>query len=150
MTDEKKKYSVGLTEIIMAVLALLYTIGIRAWFPVCAAMSDSVMACHWAGQTLKAISILLLALAVVHIIIRDENMKLGMDISLLGTGLITMLIPGHIINICRSAEMACRGATLPWTIAFGIVWILVILADILFFRARLTKQRHQRPQRSDR
>ena len=148
MIVDKKNLRIGIPEMVMTALTLLYVIGIRTWFPVCAVMSDTVMPCHWAGEALKALSVLMLVLSAVHMLIPDQKMKLGMDIPLIGIDLLTVFLPGHVIRICAGAEMTCRSTTHPWTVAFCVVWVLAILADGLLIYSNMTKQRHQRPQRS--
>ena len=143
MTVNKDKINISIPEALLAAAALLYLIGIRGWFPVCE-VTDTVMACHWAGETLKGISILYFILTLIHIVMPSEQMKLGMDAALIGLSLLTVFIPGHIINICGMPGMACRRTTSPWTVAFSVIWILLILADILVCCNQISKKKHQR------
>ena len=146
MIVNTKKCSFGVTDLLMISASVLFAAGIRLWFPVCAAMPESmtVMSCHWAGETLKAVSLLLAALSAAHVFVPDAKVKAGMDIALAGLSVLTALIPGHVIGICAGAEMACRSHTLPWTLVFGAAILLLSLVDLFFYLTRASSQKHRR------
>lgn len=144
MIVNKDKIKFGISEILSVVLSVLFLIGIKIWFPVCEPMESGFMSCHWAGEVLKAISVLLFILSVIHIFIPDENIKLGLDIGLCGIDVFAFCVPGNIISLCKMAEMNCRSNTAFWTKIFMILFILISVTDILFYLFRQSEKRHKR------
>ena len=144
MLVNKDKCRVSITEILMLVISIVYLIGIRAWFAVCPVMSEMIMACHWAGEMLKAMSILLLVIVIVHIVIWDPKVKLGVDIPLIGIGILDIFIPGGIINLCQSTDMACQSAAKPWTIVFSAALLVVTVIDVILYASRISGDKHHR------
>lgn len=140
---KKQKYKLSIMDPILLIANILYLIGIRYWFPTCAVSGDTIMACHWAGQMLKAVSILLTVLAVVHFL-PDQKIKAGIDISLIGIYVMTMLIPGRIINLCVKEGMACRAKTLSMTMVFCVLMLVLTLVDAFLCLSKEADSRHRR------
>lgn len=118
-------------------------IGLRLWFPVCNAMEDKIMSCHWAGEALWAVSILLLILAVLHVFLPDRGIKTGIDLSIIMISIFAMRVPGGIINICKDDSMHCH-KTLLWTCVFGAVISILSLLDVIFWASKASKEKHKR------
>ena len=144
MILNRSTLKISATELIVGVLSLLYLIGIRVWFPVCPVMSEMIMSCHWAGAMLKALSVLLFVLSVVHMLVPDWKIQLGMDLAMLGAAALTACVPGGVIRLCADAGMACRHNTQPWNLAFCAAMLLALLADLFFLRARIAQDAHRR------
>ena len=144
MIVNKEKFKLGVTEILMLLAACVYMVGIRTWFAVCPVMSETVMSCHWAGEVLKALSIVLLVADVIHIICPDHKIKLGMDIPLLGICIVMIIIPGNVINICQMADMSCRHNTQPWTIIIGCLMAVFTIADMILCASSISRKKHER------
>ncbi|MBQ3379976.1 MAG: DUF4418 family protein [Clostridia bacterium] len=143
MIVNKSKIEFAATDAVLAIFAVLFFIGIRFWFPVCAPMGDSVMSCYWAGEVLKAASWLVLILSFIHIVAPSGKIKTGIDISLIGLAIFTMRIPGGVIAVCQNSSMHCH-RTLLWTIVFCVIWTLICLADIIYRYSRSSKDKHSR------
>lgn len=144
MIINKKKCKIGFTDILLLVCSVLYSIGIKYWFPVCEISGDMVMGCHWAGEVLAAVSILLIVISVVHIAIPDERIKNGIDISLAGIAVFAMMIPGNIISLCKNSEMQCRNYTSVWTIIFMVSLCIISVADAFIYLLQLSGEKHKR------
>ena len=144
MIINKGKIKIAFTDILFFVCAVLYFIGIRYWFPVCNAMGDMVMSCHWAGEVLSALSILLVAMSAVHAAIPDERIKAGVDISTLGTAVFAALVPGNIISICKNSEMPCRSGAALWTTIFMVLLGIIVCADAFIYLQSLSGKKHSR------
>ena len=146
MIVNKEKCRFGATDLLLIAAACLFAVGIRLWFPVCGGMEGSTvtMSCHWAGEALKAVSILLAALCVVHLLTPDGKMKAGMDVALAGLSVLAMLLPGNVISICAGAEMACRAKTMAASIACGAALLVLALADLFYWLSRAAAQKHRR------
>lgn len=144
MIINKPKVTIGVAEVLGLILSLLYMIGIRCWFAVCPVMSETVMPCHWAGETMKAVSVLIFGLSALHVLIPDKKIKIGMDVAMIGIAGLCLFLPGTIIRICSGEQMACRNATHPWTLAFCGALIAVLLVDLIVFVSALANEKHHR------
>ena len=104
------------------------------------------MSCHYAGQTLKMLSYLLLVLCVIHLIISDAKVQCGLDAGIAAVSIALMRIPGSVIPICGKPEMLCRRMTQPWTIALAAVILLICAADLFVSLSEESAKKHRRPQ----
>lgn len=144
MFINKPKCRVAATDILLVLVSVVYALGIRIWFPVCAAKEDAVMSCHYAGEVLKALSVLLAILSAAHLVSPDGRVKLGIDIALGGLAVLAMNVPGGIIPICAMGGMACRAKALPGTLICGAVFVILALFDAFLFLAENAKEKHAR------
>lgn len=144
MIVEKKKCKIAVTDLLLIAVAVCFLIGIRSWFSVCAPMAENFMSCHWAGEVLKGLSILLLALSAVHLALPNGWAKLGIDASLLGIWVFAICVPGRIVSLCQNAGMHCRAQTQPATLAFGVAGILLLLADAALYLSKGAGRKHKR------
>ena len=143
MIVNKKNCRFGVTDLLLLLTAVLFAVGIRLWFPVCA-VGETVMACHWAEEALKAASVLLSALCAVHLLTPDGRLKAGADPALAGIAVFLMLVPGKIISLCGMPGMACRSKTQPAALIFGAVLLLLALADLFWYLTRSAAAKHRR------
>lgn len=144
MIVNKEKCKIGITDILLLVCAVLYSIGIKYWFPVCGTSGDMVMSCHWAGEVLFALSVLMVVISFVHIVIPDGKIKIGMDISHAGVALLALMIPGNIILLCKNSEMQCRANTSLWTIIFMVIICVVVCVDVFIYLQMQSDKKHSR------
>lgn len=144
MIVNKGKCKIGITDILLLVCSVLYSIGIKSWFPVCGVSGDMVMSCHWAGEVLFAVSVLMIVISAVHIVIPDEKIKTGIDISLAGIAVLAMIIPGNIISLCKNSEMQCRANTSLWTIIFMVIICVIICVDVFIYLQLQSGKKHSR------
>ena len=144
MLLNKEKFRLAVTDILTFAVSLVYLLGIRLWFPVCEASENGFMSCHWAGEVLKAMSIVLLLISIIHLVVPDEKVKIGMDIPLCCIYALSFCIPGRIIPLCKMAEMSCRRGTQIWTAVIMIVLLLIAIADIILYSSVFAKQKHSR------
>ena len=132
MIVNKSKIKFGVTDCLLFVVSVLFLIGIYFWFPVCDAMGDKIMSCHWAGEVMKGVCILF------------AMVKTGMDAALIGVSVLAVFIPGHIISLCGNADMTCRKYTQPWVIVFCLAMMLFALADMFFYLSAKAGEKHKR------
>lgn len=124
-------------DILLAVLTLTFLLGLLFVFGPCGPKEDgSWMTCHWAGQALKGIAALELVLALLHLIPAPAQRKLGLDLALIGTAVLAVAVPGHLIGLCMMAQMRCRSVMTPAVIVFSVLVIAAALADALILRKR--------------
>lgn len=144
MIVSKDKIKISAAEIIKLIVSVIFVIGIRTWFSVCPVMSEMTMSCHWAGEMLKAVSIVLLVISVIHIIIPDEKVKIGMDAASACFLIMSVFIPGTVIHICQDAQMRCRSIAQPWSVIISIVLLIACAADMIIYASAVSRAKHQR------
>lgn len=140
LNNDKLKISV--TDLILVVISLIFAYGIRFLFPVCAVMGEDIMTCHWAGEVLKAISVIMVMLSLIHLVV-SQQMKSGIDLAMIAFGGLMITIPGTIINICMMPDMHCH-MTKTVMMILGIIVILVAIADVVINIQQAASQRHAR------
>lgn len=138
------KLKVSFAELLLVVVAVVYAIGIRTWFEVCPAMGESMMSCHWAGEVLKATSLLLAGMTLFIVFIPDMKVKTGLNIGIIGLSILNISVPGGIINICKNADMACRSNTYLWNIILTVSCMIIAIADIILMFSYSNREKHGR------
>lgn len=144
MIINKNKCKIAFTDIQFLVFSILYLIGIKLWFPVCEMSGDMVMSCHWAGEVLFALSVLLVVMSLIHILIPDERVKAGIDIPCAGIAVLSTMIPGSIISLCKNSEMQCRADTSLWTMIFMVIIFVVVCVDAFIYLRLQSGKKHSR------
>ena len=145
MLVNRKKCKIAVTELLLAAVSVCDLFGILFWFPVCQG-GEMVMSCHWSGEILKGLSVLFVVLTVLHLLLPDEKLKAGMDLSLIGVAVFAMMVPGNLISLCKNAEMTCRSHTAPWTTVIMLVLIALTVVDMVLYFRQLSGKKHQRKQ----
>ena len=136
MIVNKSKIKFGVTDCLLFVVSVLFLIGIYFWFPVCDAMGDKIMSCHWAGQAVTGTALVLVVLALVHLLVRDRGMKLGLDVGLAVTAICSALLPGKLIGLCMMADMRCHRLTVPGVTVCAVLVVLAAALDAWTRRER--------------
>ncbi|RKW53494.1 MAG: DUF4418 family protein [Lachnospiraceae bacterium] len=101
---------------------------------VCPAMPDGgFMKCHWTGEVIKALGVLIVIIAAVMLfnafVLKKEGLGLGLVIANIAIGAFTMLTPLHIIGTCPNPMMHCNVATKP---AILLVSGIFIVTNIIY------------------
>ena len=143
MIINEEKCKIGIAELLLLAAVIVYFIGIRIWFPVCEVSGETIMACHWAGQMLKAMSVLLFVLAGLRVVIPDLCVGIGLDLGIGIASVLTLRIPGGVINICIMDGMRCA-VTKTWTLIFGADFVVLVLADLILCCSERNKVKHSR------
>ncbi|MBR1780599.1 MAG: DUF4418 family protein [Oscillospiraceae bacterium] len=134
--EQKKKFAIGVTDVILAVVELLFFIGMLTFLRPCAAMEDgSWMTCHWAGQAVTGVAGALLVIALAHLFV-DARAKIGMDIALAVVAVLAICIPGRLIHLCMMDMMRCRSVMTPGVIVLSVLTIAAAAADVLVQRKK--------------
>ena len=120
MKTTMNKILIGLQALAAAVL-----IGaIKIWAPVCGKMLELAngnqvpMKCHWAGQAAIAISVIILAAAVMALLAKKEYK--GLMVVSAVAAVVLFLVFTSLIGVCASAEMRCQ-VTKVWCIGAAAV-----------------------------
>ena len=119
------KTTMNKVMIVLQALAAAVLIGaIKIWAPVCGKMLELVsgkqvpMKCHWAGQAAMAISVIIIAAAVMALLAKKEYKGL-MAVNAVAA-VVLFLVFTSLIGVCASAEMRCQ-ATKLWGIGAAAV-----------------------------
>ena len=140
MIVNRQKVKFGISDLLIVAAAGFFCLGLKYWFPVC----GGTMVCHWAGRMLEGAALLMLVLGLVHLFVPNGSVKMGLDISLIGLSILAANIPGNIIAICRNPDMHCRHLTLPFTLAFCGLFVLLLIADVVIYWSQSSAEVHKR------
>ena len=122
--------------IILQALAAVVMIGaLKIWAPVCGKMlelangNQTHMKCHWAGQAAMAVSVILLAAALMALLARKEYKGFMVIAAVCGV-LLFMIFNTGFIGVCASATMSCQ-STKVWGIGAAVVTVAASLINLL-------------------
>lgn len=123
--------------IIPAALALCFSVlaavGVKTFLGPCVHEDGTFGPCHWAGQALFGISLLLTAQGIGLLAAR-KNTQLcrGLFLAMVLTSVLGMLIPGPVISLCGMATMRCRALMRPaMTILMGLTGLFSLTGFFL-------------------
>lgn len=134
---EKKKINIGVTDIILLVLSIVFLIGIRTFFAPCGPKDDgSWMTCHWAGQAITGIAAVLLVISVIHLLVKESKVKQGLAIAMIPMALFSAILPGNMIGLCMMNTMRCHSVMHPATIVMSVLMIAAAVLDLIMQRKK--------------
>lgn len=114
---------------VLVVLGLVIAIGSQTFLGPCVHEDGSFGACHWAGQALLGVSLLLTAEALLSAIL--ERARFGLCLASALTSALGFLMPGGLIDICKMDTMRCRMVMQPaMRVLFGLA-LIVSVAGLL-------------------
>ena len=117
----------------LAAAALLGAI--KIWAPVCGKMLELVsgkqvpMKCHWAGQAAIAVSVIILAVAVMAFLAKKEY-KGFMVVNAVAGVILFLIFTNTLIGVCASAEMRCQ-ITKIWGMGAAAVIFATSLINLI-------------------
>ena len=130
MKTTMNKIMIGLQALAAAVL-----IGaIKIWAPVCGKMLELAngnqvpMKCHWAGQAALAVSVIIIAAAVMALLAKKEYK--GLMVVNAVAGVLLFLVFTSLIGVCASKTMCCQ-ITKVWGIGSAAVVFAASLINLL-------------------
>lgn len=136
MENEKKKRKIGLLDIVIAGLSLAIALAPKTVFYTCGVKPDgSWMLCHWTGEAVVGAGVVLACLAGIRFF-ASPSMKQGIDISMLLLTVLTTLLPGHLLPLCKMATMPCHVLFQPAVIFIAVFLALALAADIFWQRKK--------------
>ena len=95
-------------------LSGLLLLGVLTFLAPCAPHEDgSFMSCHWAGRAAAGAGAALTALSLLRLALREERIKLGVDLAVLPVSLLALSLPGGLISLCMMPQMRCRSLMAP-------------------------------------
>ena len=119
---------------IQALAAVVMVAALKIWAPVCGKMLELVsgkqvpMKCHWAGQAAIAVSVIILATAIMALLAKKEYKGL-MAVNAVA-GVVLFLVFTSLIGVCASEEMRCQTTKL-WGMGCAAVTCVTALVNLL-------------------
>ena len=130
------KTTMNKVMIALQALAAAVLIGaVKIWAPVCGKMLELVsgkqvpMKCHWAGQAAIAVSVIILAAAVMALLAKKEYKGLMVVTAVCGV-LLFMAFATSFIGVCASETMRCQ-VTKVWGIGAAALTFAASLINLL-------------------
>ena len=130
MKTTMNKILIGL----QALAAALLIGAIKIWAPVCGKMLELAngnqvpMKCHWAGQAAIAVSVIIIAAAVMALLAKKEYK--GLMVVNAVAAVVLFLVFTSLIGVCASAEMRCQ-VTKIWGIGAAAATFGTSLINLL-------------------
>ncbi|MBE6010078.1 MAG: DUF4418 family protein [Lachnospiraceae bacterium] len=123
----KERFSV--LNIVTLIVSVIFLAGTLSFLKPCGPQDDgSFMSCHWAGQALAGIAVVLLVMAVLLLLLPSAESKMGAALAMVPVGILAAVIPGGLIHLCMMETMRCHAVMKPGARCFGI--IIAVLAVI--------------------
>lgn len=121
-----------LAGVVLFILGLLIAVGPHTIFPVCEAMGDNYMKCHWTAQAVSGIGLSIAFLGVLLIILTPKQIRLGISLAILPNAILVTVIPNVLIGVCNNIHMNCHALTLPALNVLGVLTLLAVVINIWY------------------
>ncbi|MBP3902514.1 MAG: DUF4418 family protein [Blautia sp.] len=129
---KEKKSPLGIADTLLPFLSIIFLVGLMTFAGACGPKEDgSFMTCHWAGQAVKALAVLLLITSIVRLAIRDRGTKKGLSIAIVLTAITAAVVPGILINLCMMNTMHCHAVMRPFIIVMAVLLAATAIFDII-------------------
>ncbi|MBR0171492.1 MAG: DUF4418 family protein [Lachnospiraceae bacterium] len=142
----KKNNPASVIDVIILLLCLLLTAGIKLVFHACAPKEDgSWMTCHWAEQAVFAIGVAMVIQALALLLYDRQGkhgVKAGISFALAIQGIICAVLPGILINLCMMQDMRCHTLMRPAVIVLCILTAACAIAGCVRHRAQCGAHHH--------
>ena len=110
------------TAVMMALvlsLSMLAAFGFRTFLTPCIHEDGSFGSCHWAGEALFGLSLLMAGQALLGLFMTCGRKEIFL--CLMGDSILGVCLPGVLIRLCSMATMRCQSIMKPGG------WVLMIL-----------------------
>lgn len=136
----KKRISV--LNIIILIVSIVFLAGTLSFLKPCGPKEDgSFMSCHWAGQTLVGIAVVLIVMAILLLLLPAAESKMGTALAMIPVGILAAVIPGGLIHLCMMETMRCHAVMKPGARCFGIIIaVLAVISAVMSARKAGNKQ----------
>lgn len=120
-------------DIFMLIPGILLSVGVKTVFHPCGMHEDgSFGSCHWAGEAVFGIGIVLLIIGILHLIMSRPAGKMGLSLATIPLALLAALLPKNLIRLCMMASMHCNAVMRPAVLIIGILSALLATADVFY------------------
>ncbi len=125
---------------VRAALGLLLTVGVFTFMQPCARMDGEYGTCHWAGQALAGLGVVLTAQAVTGMLLGNAKAREGVSLSMIPAALLAALIPGAIIPLCMMETMRCNTTMKPAAILIAALIGVLSVGDAILQHNRARRE----------
>ena len=112
--------------VVILILSLVIAIGSQTFLGACIHEDGSLGACHWAARAIMGVGGLLAAAV--------RKARFGLYLAMLPTGLLGLLVPGALIDVCGMDTMRCRMLMRPATMILFALAMAAALAGLALSR----------------
>ena len=106
-----KQFSPGAAAALL--LSAVTAAGSVSFLGPCVHEDGSFGACHWAGQAMLGIGLLLAALSLTALLVKDDRLRAGILFAAAAAAVLGIFVPGTLISLCGMATMRCRAVMRP-------------------------------------
>ena len=124
-----------ITAVFTVIPGLLLAVGPWYLFKVC----GSSMKCFWTGRAELGIGVLIVILGILNLAVSSIQVRLGLNLALIFTGILAALIPTCLIGVCRMPKMNCHVVSAPSILLISILITLFAIGNV-FHLFRLGKK----------
>ena len=103
----------SLEAAVALVLSAVIAAGSVSFLGPCIHEDGSFGSCHWAGQAMLGIGLLLAVLSLVALFVKDGRVRAGILFAAAAAAVLGIFIPGTLIRLCGMATMRCRAVMRP-------------------------------------
>ena len=125
-----------LTEIILLIVSLILMIGIVTVFHACVHEDGTVSVCHAAQQGVFILGIVLSAISLIQLFVRNRKANRILSALLFCGGIIAALMPGTFMRLCVMPAMRCNTMMRPFAVCCGIVLAILSLLHLILYRKK--------------
>ncbi|MBO6301518.1 MAG: DUF4418 family protein [Ruminiclostridium sp.] len=119
-------------EIILFVLSLLLTVGIKLIFPACGAHDDgSFMNCRWAEQAVFGAGAAITLISLIALVFGGRREAADALLAVIPLAGVTAFIPEILIPLCKMPMMQCHTAMRPSVIVICCLIAVTALANAI-------------------
>lgn len=106
-----KQFSPGAAAALL--LSCVIAVGSVSFLGPCVHEDGSFGACHWAGQAMLGIGLLLAVLSLAALLVKDGRLRAGLLFAAAAAAVLGLFVPGTLIRLCGMATMRCRAVMRP-------------------------------------
>lgn len=126
---QNRKFSVS--ACVRGILGLLLTIGVFTFLKPCVHADGDFGTCHWAGQMLAGLGIVMTVQAIIGMFCGKAKMREGISLAMIPVALLAALTPGIIIPLCMMETMRCNVIMKPATMLIAVLIALLSAVDVV-------------------
>ena len=106
-----KQFSPGAAAALL--LSCVIAVGSVSFLGPCVHEDGSFGSCHWAGQAMLGIGLLLAVLSLTALLVKDGRLRAGILFAAAAAAVLGFFVPGTLIRLCGMATMRCRAVMRP-------------------------------------
>ena len=106
-----KQFSPGAAAVLL--LSVVIAVGSISFLGPCVHEDGSFGSCHWAGQAMLGIGLLLAVLSLAALFVKDGRLRAGILFAAAAAAVLGIFVPGTLIRLCGMATMRCRAVMRP-------------------------------------